>query len=147
MDTSDWISLGGVAVSLGSLGVAAGSLYLSKQQWEKAKQQWENVKDKIGRITDAGRALEVLPAWYTERMMNDNWLFGLLTTDGRVLVINRITAVSDDGEWLDVELETEEDADLENGGADKYVYAYAPDRTKASVKVSSIVAAQELRTS
>lgn len=62
-------------------------------------------------LQDSGAAFEVLPAWYTRRMMDDNWLFGLQTSDGKVIVMRRIKAVSDDAQWMDVELAERSDAE------------------------------------
>ena len=66
MSLSDWISIISVLI-------AGTSLWFTYAQWQK-------VRRKIGMLSDAGRAAEILPAWYTERMMQDVWLFGLLTT-------------------------------------------------------------------
>lgn len=82
-------------INFGMLLIALISLYFSYSNWQK-------VKNKITMINEAGEALEILPAWYTSRMMTDHWAFGLLTTDGRTLVINRVLSVSDDGKWMDV---------------------------------------------
>ena len=31
--------------------------------------QWKKIKRKIGMISVSGKAIEILPAWYTSRMM------------------------------------------------------------------------------
>ena len=79
--------------------------------------------------------------------MTDDWLFGLLTADRRLIVITRITAVSSDGKWMTVELAEKDQlpCDLMKYGIP--VFAVAEDRTQASVKIDSIVAAMELQTS
>ena len=84
---------------LGTLGGIAGIVSAMV-----AIHQWWKVSKKIAMLSDASKAAEVLPAWYTSRMMKDDWLFGLLTSDGRTIAIKRITAISDDGRWMDVEL-------------------------------------------
>lgn len=59
------------------------------------------------RYADVEAARQVLPAWFVERMMTDQWGFGLLLTTGIVLVIERIEAVSvapDKSVWLDVQV-------------------------------------------
>ena len=73
MTASDWISLI-------SAGIAALSLFFTYKQWQK-------IKSKVAMIGQSGKATEVLPAWYTARMMDDDWLFGLLTNDGRIVAI------------------------------------------------------------
>lgn len=124
------------------LGVVAagGALWYTHLQWQK-------VKAKIGMIDNYGKAAEVLPAWYTSRMMSDWWLFGLFTSDGSMVLIRQILAVSDDGKWMDVEL-----ADAETGAEYEDVFprvisAFANDRPKASIQIANIVAAIDLQTS
>ena len=119
--------------------IAAGSLWFTCKQWQQ-------IKRKIVMVQESGRAAEILPAWYTERMMTDHWLFGLATADGRVLVITSIASVSDDGKWMDVEL-AEKGAWMLDEDDPKYVFAKHADRRKASVQISQIVMAYELATS
>lgn len=117
-----------------------GSLWFTHLQWEK-------IKTKVTLLTNSEQAFEVVPAWYTSRMMTDDWLFGLLTSDGRIIAITKISAVSSDGQWMTVEL-AEYDrlpSDLSKLGTP--VFAVAQDRTKASVQISSVVAAMDLQTS
>jgi len=113
------------------------SLWLSNEQWKK-------VKAKIAMIDDVGQAIEVLPAWYTGRMMTDYWAFGLLTASGKTIAIQRINAISDDGKWMDVELV--EPSDRFSDQQD-IVMAVADDRTSASIQIDKIVMAYELETS
>lgn len=115
-----------------------GSLWFTERQWRK-------INKKIAMLTDASAASEVLPAWYTKRMMQDQWYFGLQTSDGHVIAISRIKSISDDGQWMDVELLTTDEApDL---AGRKLVTAVADDRREASIKISSIVAAYDIVTS
>lgn len=139
MTSSDWIAIAGVLVSALSLGVAGWSLWFTHIQWQK-------VKKKVAMLDDVGMASEILPAWYTSRMMSDWWLFGLLTADGHLIAIRRITAVSDDGKWLDIELAESDDVEHLH---EQYqlVTAVAPDRLAGSVQIYSIVAAIELQSS
>ena len=128
MSASDW-------VSLTSLLVAIGSLWFTYKQWQKTNA-------KIAMLTSYSKAAEVLPAWYTVRMMGDYWLFGLLTSDGKMIVINQIVGVSDDANWLDVELASRDDYPDAEANC---VLAISPERTRASVSIRNIVAAIELR--
>jgi hypothetical protein len=109
--------------------------------------QWEKIKAKVTLLTNSEHAFEVVPAWYTSRMMTDDWLFGLLTSDGRMIAITRITAVSSDGKWMTVELAENDQlsSDLSKYGIP--VTAVAQDRTKASVQIDSVVAAMDLQSS
>jgi len=115
-----------------------GSLWFTEKQWRK-------IKSKIAMISDVNKAIEVLPTWYAERMMTDYWSFGLLTTEGIVIAIRRITAISDDGKWIDVELLTSNEAP--DSTKQKFVTAVASDRRIASVQINKIVMAYELVTS
>jgi len=129
----DWIGLVG-----GLVGVA--SFVLSLLEWRK-------VNKKIAMLHQSGKAAEILPAWYAQRMMDDEWLFGLVTSDGRMIAITSISAVSDDGQWMDVELaERIQVEGLENRYG-TVICAVAPDRASASVQINAIVAAIELQTS
>lgn len=96
-------------------------------------------------ISEAGVAMEVLPAWYTGRMMQDEWQFGLLTDDASVIAISRITGISDDGKWMDVELLTREE--VPKGTGEHFVTAVAEDRRRGSVQIDKIILAYDLVTS
>ena len=125
---------------LSIIGAVTGlaSLWLSNEQWKK-------VKSKIGMLSDSGKAAEILPAWYTSRMMQDQWYFGLVTTDGHTIAIGRISAISDDGKWMDVELLTSDE--VPNDRNTKFITAYAEDRRSASIQIEKIVMAYEIITS
>ena len=125
---------------LSIIGAVTGlaSLWLSNEQWKK-------VKSKIGMLSDSGKAAEILPAWYTSRMMQDQWYFGLVTTDGHAIAIGRISAISDDGKWMDVELLTSDE--VPNDRNTKFITAVADDRRSASIQIEKIVMAYEIITS
>ncbi|KWV91746.1 hypothetical protein [Erythrobacter sp. YT30] len=109
--------------------------------------EWRKVNRKIAMVGDMSRAGEILPTWYTERMMGDYWTFGLWTVGGQVIVIKRITGVSDDGEWMDVELATADEGVMIDQEKFETIFAVAADRTSASIKVANVVSAMELVTS
>ena len=117
---------------------ALGSLWFTEKQWRK-------INKKIAMITDAGAAIEVLPAWYTARMMQDQWYFGLRTVDGHVIAISNITAISDDGKWMDVNLLT--DDEIPNCRKTNFITAVADDRRAASIQIDKIVFAYDIITS
>ncbi|NQZ03497.1 hypothetical protein [Idiomarina sp.] len=124
-------------LSVIAVGTGLASLWLSNEQWKK-------VKAKIGMLSDAGKAAEILPAWYTERMMMDQWYFGLVTTDGHTIAIGNIAAISDDGKWMDVELLTSDEVP-ENDT--KFITAVADDRRSASIQIEKVIMAYEIITS
>jgi hypothetical protein len=78
-------------------------------------------------------------------MMQDEWYFGLQTADGRVVAIRSIRSISDDGNWMDVELLTKDE--VPNFEDRALITADADDRREASVKISNIVAACDIVTS
>ena len=127
-------------ITLSIIGALTGlaSLWISNEQWKK-------VKAKIGMLSDAGKAIEILPAWYTGRMMSDQWYFGLVTTDGHTIAIGRITAISDDSKWMDVELLTSDE--IPSTENTKFITAVADDRRSASIQIEKIVMAYEIITS
>ena len=100
---------------------------------------------------DVAAAKAILPAWLTDRMMTDDWLFGLLLVTGQVAVIQRITAVTKDASgavWLDVLLASEAGSyPLKAGGAALPVILAPTDRTEASINAATVVMALELTTS
>lgn len=63
MTVENWINLGSLIVAIVSALVAAGSLWFTFIQWQK-------IKRKIGMINDSGKAIEILPAWYTTSLNN-----------------------------------------------------------------------------
>lgn len=113
-----------------------------------AGMEWRKVNRKIAMVGDMSRAAEILPAWYTQRMMGDYWLFGLWTVSGQMIAITRITGVSDDGEWMDVELANKDELAMrDDNEQERLIYNVTGDRPSASVKIANIVTAMEIRTS
>lgn len=111
-----------------------------KDAEDQAEKEWGDLHDK------AREAANLLPAWFTTRMMTDTWLFGLLTDTGITIIINHINDVTQaaDGEiWLDVDIETDQPTpDI------PFPKFFSPtSRTKASIAVRHIVAAFELEDS
>ena len=88
-----------------------------------------------------------LPAWFTERMKDDVWSFGLLMCDGTIIGIQAIEAINQaaDGTiWLDVRLMDSSDgttAWLDN--FDKKFVA-PTSRLEASINASHVMAAFEI---
>jgi hypothetical protein len=135
-------ALAGIGAIGGIIGAVAGigSAVFAGMEWRK-------VNRKIAMVGDMSRAAEILPAWYTSRMMSDQWCFGLWVVSGQMIAITSIKSLSDNGEWMDVELA--EASDLPKPYTDNadVIVAVAADRTKASIKIANIVAATDLWTS
>jgi hypothetical protein len=127
-----------ILLKITPLLVSLGMLWYAQKQWRK-------VSKKIAMIDAVGAAMEVLPAWYTGRMMADQWWFGLTTISGTTIAVKTISAISDDGKWMDVELLTTDE--LPEKCSDRFLCAVADDRRKASVQIATIVCAYELLTS
>jgi hypothetical protein len=89
--------------------------------------------------------LKLLPAWFTGRMMTDNWTFGLLLTTGQTLAIRSIRAITQDASgrlWLEVEMCPDPPSLY---GAQWPSLIYAPtSRCTASVAADHVVMAFEL---
>lgn len=127
---------------VGAIGGVAGlvSAYVSFSEWRK-------VNRKVAMLTDAGEAFEVVPAWYTERMMQDWWLFGLQMTNGQLIAVNQISSISSDGVWMDVTLATEDEIEHVDQRYRPVTVAVAADRRNASLRIDQIQAAFDLQTS
>lgn len=127
-----------ITLSIIAVLTSLGSLWFTDKQWQR-------IKKKVAMLSDAEAAIEVLPTWYTGRMMGDYWQFGLVTTNGYIIAISSIKAISDDGKWLDVELLTGDEVPERDGCT--FITAVSDDRRSASVQISNIVTAYELVTS
>jgi len=108
--------------------------------------QWRRINRKIAMLNDSGAAAEIVPAWYTQRMMDDSWWFGLQMADGKVVAMSKILSISDDGQWMDVEPLAPDDLPRRDDVA-QFVCAVADDRRGASLRIDKIVAAYDLVTS
>ena len=136
-DALAWIgAIGGIIGAVAGIGSAVFA-------W----MEWRKVNRKIAMESDWTRAAEILPAWYTSRMMSDYWLFGLWTVSGQMIAITRITGVSVDGEWLDVDLANKDELAMRDDDELRIIYNVTGDRPSASVKIANIVTAMEIRTS
>ncbi len=96
-------------------------------------------------ITDPKIAAKVLPAWFLERMIGDDWYFALVVSSGHTVFISCITAISSDGEWIDVQL-----LDHVPSQAGKLfrpknaILCTAGERSTASIRVNSVMVAYEV---
>ena len=144
-----YISVATLLISLVALAISVYFSYRSNKRDKEAsklnQEQFTKIKD------DAAKAncLAKYPSWFAERMKYDQWRFGLLTTNGQIIGIERINESSDDGKWLTVTLLTNEEIEqcYDRPKKLEYVCAVAADRRTASIQVSTIVMAFDLVTS
>lgn len=127
---------------VGIIGGAAGlvSAYVSFAEWRK-------VNRKVAMLEEAEAAFEIVPAWYTTRMMQDDWLFGLQMTNGQMIAVNWIDAISSDGVWMDVTLATANEIEHVDQRYKSITVAVADDRRTAGLRIDQIQLAFELQTS
>jgi hypothetical protein len=96
------------------------------------------------------RAKDLLPAWFIERMMTDEWTYGLMTPSGKVIVISTIKKVhqaKDGSIWIDVKL-SRNPGFVDTSGASGFKgsdFVFCPtSREEASINTSHIICAFEL---
>ena len=91
---------------------------------------------------------ELLPAWFTTRMMTDDWSFGLLLVTGQMLHIECINAIRGEpgNVWLDVTMGVEFPVCLRGNEdwSDRIVNSPTKGRTSASINAAHVVTAVEL---
>ena len=88
-------------------------------------------------------AHKLLPAWFTARMMSDQWNFGLLMSNGTIIGVSQITRVdaAENGSvWLEVDLLPKASGPFSIGP----VLCAPSRRREASISAAHIVAAFEL---
>jgi hypothetical protein len=99
---------------------------------------------------DFDRGAALLPSWFTHRMTDDEWYFGLLLSTGAVMCISTIRAIKCDAAgalWLDVTLltDTPDCCIAKDHAIRKLPMMTAPTtRTDATIRADAIVAAFEL---
>lgn len=90
----------------------------------------------------------ILPAWFGNLMASTPAVYGMLLSNGTLLAVRRVAAVTRDssgGIWLDVELiDATEKADvLDEGLRERSIFATATSST-ASVSVANVAAVIEM---
>lgn len=133
-------------VAIVAAAAAMNSASAAKRSADTAQKQFDFITRKIGMVTAPEKMTEILPVWYIGRMANDEWGFGLLLNSGCVLAIERIVGVSDDGQWLEVSLLSQDGRSAELNGR-VVLYRIEEDRPSASVRVDQIEAAFEIQSS
>ncbi len=90
-------------------------------------------------------ARTLLPAWFVPHMMQDDWIYGLMLPNGRVIAIKRIdtvTRAADGTIWLDVILAPADD--YWGGNYDPGIFGAPSARRNASINLAHIAAAFDL---
>ena len=91
---------------------------------------------------------ELLPAWFTTRMMSDVWVFGLIIGPRTMVVISTIHAIRQDangGLWLDAEMHDDVGFEAEkNFPGWNFITAISGDRDDISINASHVIGALEL---
>jgi hypothetical protein len=93
-------------------------------------------------VVDDDEARKIMPAWFLERMMNDQWCFALLTVTGHTIFIEKVYSISSDGKWIDAELLTEIPFEFKDHDPKKAILGLKG-RERVSIQVPTIVAAYE----
>lgn len=89
--------------------------------------------------------VDLLPAWFTFRMMDDTWSFGLLMITGDIIAIECITRITQDASgnlWLDAKLLTTSFFEREIDG--RKLLLSPTSRNTVSINAAHVVAAFEL---
>ena len=113
--------------------------------WDKTSRDPDDIRN---------RGYNLLPVWFTGRMMDDVWGFGLLMDNGIMIgihTINRIRQAADGSLWLDVRLMDHQFGvfrihEWEEQGKGKFMKGIALDdhRQTATINASRIVAAFDI---
>ena len=88
--------------------------------------------------------IDLLPAWFTERMLSDTWNFGLLMATGDIIAIQYIHSITQDASgnlWLDAKLQNDCIKDSVMGHK---IFVAPTSRDNISINSSHVVAAFEL---
>ena len=105
-------------------------------------------EDEGGGELDVEIGCKALPAWFTKRMMTDDWHYGLLVSTGAIICIScirRINTASDGSLWLDVEMEDQGSMlSVHSSIASMKAILSPTPRTTATINAASVVAAFEL---
>lgn len=141
------IAIAGTAWARRGAEAAASQATSAAEQTLLTQQQLDLIQKKIGMVTDPKKMSEILPIWYISRMGKDNWGFGLLLNSGVIVAISQITGLSDNGQWLEVDMLGPDDSGPRKINAFEVLYAPTKDRLSTSVQIASIEAAFELWTS
>ena len=111
---------------------------------EKLEQNYEIEDPELEREYEIEKYIKLLPAWFTYRMLDDSWHFGLLMITGDIIAIQWIDSIKQDASgnlWLDATLT---DNFLHDNIQGHKVFTAPTSRNRISINSSHVVAAFEL---
>ena len=89
----------------------------------------------------------LLPVWFTSRMMNDEWSFGLLMITGDIIALQSISGVVQDATgnlWIEATLTNAEEFMVPDNVNGHRVFTSPTKRQSITINASHVVAAFEL---
>lgn len=110
---------------------------------EKLEQDYEIEDPELEREYEIEKYIKLLPAWFTYRMLDDSWHFGLLMITGDIIAIQWIDSIKQDASgnlWLDATLQDNQFNEVQ----DHKVFVALTSRNRVSINSSHVVAAFEL---
>ena len=111
---------------------------------KKLEQDYEIEDQELEREYEVEEYIKLLPAWFTLRMLDDTWSFGLLIITGDIIAIECINSIKKDASgnlWLDATLKND---CLVNEIFGHRIFLSPTPRNKISINTSHIIAAFEL---
>lgn len=112
---------------------------------KKLEQDYEIEYPELEREYEIEKYIKLLPAWFTSRMLDDTWNFGLLMITGDIIAIQYINSIKQDANgniWLDATLQDDHYFDEEIQS--HKVFIAPTSRTNVSINSSHVMAAFEL---
>ncbi|MDJ0726313.1 MAG: hypothetical protein QNJ38_14460 [Prochloraceae cyanobacterium] len=111
---------------------------------KKLEQDYEIEYPELEREYEIEKYIKLLPAWFTSRMLDDSWHFGLLMITGDIIAIQYINSIKQDANgniWLDATLQ---DCQVDEEVQSHKVFVAPTSRTNVSINSSHVMAAFEL---
>ena len=111
---------------------------------EKPEQDYEIEDPELEQEYEIEKYITLLPAWFTDRMLNDSWCFGLLMITGDIIAIHQINSIKQDANsnlWLDATLM---DNSLHDNIQGHKVFTSPTSRNHISINSSHVMAAFEI---
>lgn len=79
--------------------------------------------------------------WFIERCSSDIWYFGILVEGGITIGISTINSITEDGQWIDVQLL---DRNFDDGAFPMRILKASCEREAMSIKIDKIIGVFEL---
>lgn len=104
--------------------------------------------NKAKTYTDHEQYHKLFPQWFAKRLMDDEWYFGILTTEGTVFEVCGIDAIhiTPIGKWLDCRLTESESYCVADDSVlkKKIISSSVQGRTHISINIDNVVSIFEL---